>query len=210
MSYPDPPDHSPFGERLRERTQPLALDDESYGFAHAYLSEALSRPYLEVQEIFDPEGDVPPVAPLLDIDLCPDWALPWLAQLIGAAIPVGMPPETARELIRNVAGFPSRHSGGDHGQPRVSFSRVAKTVFFNERFANDAYRLGIVTLAAETPNPAQVQAAILAQKPGGIVLSYSAIAGQTYRAVLTEVDSYREMRSEWATYRDVRDHLPSG
>jgi hypothetical protein len=55
-----------------------------------------------------------------------------------------------------------------------------------------------------------VQAAILAQKPGGILLSYSAIAGQTYRAVLTEVDSYREMRSEWATYRDVRDHLPSG
>jgi hypothetical protein len=209
MSYPDPPDHSPFGERLRERTQPLALDDESYGFAHAYLSEALSRPYLEVQEIFDPEGDVPPVAPLLDIDLCPDWALPWLAQLIGAAIPVGMPPETARELIRNVAGF-RRGTPAAITAAASFFLTGSKTVFFNERFANDAYRLGIVTLAAETPNPAQVQAAILAQKPGGIVLSYSAIAGQTYRAVLTEVDSYREMRSEWATYRDVREHLPSG
>jgi hypothetical protein len=209
MSYPDPPDHSPFGERLRERTQPLALDDESYGFAHAYLSEALSRPYLEVQEVFDPEGDVPPVAPLLDIDLCPDWALPWLAQLIGAAIPVGMPPETARELIRNVAGF-RRGTPAAITAAASFFLTGSKTVFFNERFANDAYRLGIVTLAAETPNPAQVQAAILAQKPGGIVLSYSAIAGQTYRAVLTEVDSYREMRSEWATYRDVREHLPSG
>jgi hypothetical protein len=209
MSYPDPPDHSPFGERLRERTQPLALDDESYGFAHAYLSEALSRPYLEVQEIFDPEGDVPPVAPLLDIDLCPDWALPWLAQLIGAVIPVGMPPDTARELIRNVAGF-RRGTPAAIRAAASFFLTGSKTVFFNERFANDAYRLGIVTLTAETPNPAQVQAAILAQKPGGILLSYSAIAGQTYRAVLTEVDSYREMRSEWATYRDVRDHLPSG
>jgi hypothetical protein len=209
MSYPDPPDHSPFGERLRERTQPLALDDESYGFAHAYLSEALSRPYLEVQEIFDPEGDVPPVAPLLDIDLCPDWALPWLAQLIGAAIPVGMPPDTARELIRNVAGF-RRGTPAAIRAAASFFLTGSKTVFFNERFANDAYRLGVVTLTAETPNPAQVQAAILAQKPGGILLSYSAIAGQTYRAVLTEVDSYREMRSEWATYRDVRDHLPTG
>jgi hypothetical protein len=209
MSYPDPPDHSPFGERLRERTQPLALDDESYGFAHAYLSEALSRPYLEVQEVFDPEGDVPPVAPLLDIDLCPDWALPWLAQLIGAAIPVGMPPDTARELIRNVAGF-RRGTPAAIRAAASFFLTGSKTVFFNERFANDAYRLGVVTLTAETPNPAQVQAAILAQKPGGILLSYSAIAGQTYRAVLTEVDSYREMRSEWATYRDVRDHLPTG
>lgn len=209
MSYPDSPDHSPFGERLRERTQPLALDDASYGFAHAYLSEALSRPYLEVQEIFDPEGDVPPVAPLLDIDLCPDWALPWLAQLIGAAIPVGMPPDTARELIRNVAGF-RRGTPAAITAAASFFLTGSKTVFFNERFANDAYRLGIVTLAVETPNPAQVQAAILAQKPGGILLSYSAIAGQTYRAVLTEVDSYREMRSDWATYRDVRDHLPTG
>jgi hypothetical protein len=209
MSYPDPPDHSPFGERLRERTQPLALDDASHGFAHAYLSEALSRPYLEVQEIFDPEGDVPPVAPLLDIDLCPDWALPWLAQLIGAAIPVGMPPDTARELIRNVAGF-RRGTPAAIRAAASFFLTGSKTVFFNERFANDAYRLGVVTLTAETPNPAQVQAAILAQKPGGILLSYSAIAGQTYRAVLTEVDSYREMRSEWATYRDVRDHLPTG
>jgi hypothetical protein len=40
------------------------------------------------------------------------------------------------------------------------------------------------------------------------VLSYSSIVGQTYRAVLTEVDSYREVRSTWTSYRDLRDHLP--
>jgi hypothetical protein len=67
----------------------------------------------------------------------------------------------------------------------------------------------VITLAAETPDAARVEAAILAQKPAGIVLSYSAIAGQTYRAVLTEVDSYRELRATWASYRDLRDHPPT-
>jgi hypothetical protein len=207
VSYPDAPTHTPFGQRLRDRTQALALDDEAYGFAHAYLSEALAQPYREVQEVFDPEGDIPPVAPLLDPDLCPDWALPWLAQLVGLTIPAGTPTDVAREMIRTVSGF-ARGTPAALRAAAGFFLTGTKTVFFNERLAGDPYRLGVITLASETPDVVRVEAAILAQKPGGIILSYACISGQTYRAVITEVDSYREMRSTWASYRDVRDHLP--
>src|SRR4051794_9038733 len=99
------PTHTPLGARLRERTQPLAPDDASYGYAHAHLCEALGRMLEQVAEVFDPEGDVPPLAPILDVELCPAWALPWLAQLVGVVLPYGVGDDEARTYIRDVAGF---------------------------------------------------------------------------------------------------------
>jgi hypothetical protein len=199
---------SPLGARLRERTQPLAPDDAEHGWAHALLCEALGLMLEQVGEVFDPEGDVPPLAPILDPELCPEWALPWLAQFVGVRLPAGMAPDVARVVITDVAGF-KRGTPAALTAAASFFLTGTRTVYFNERLANDPYRLGVITLAGETPDPAQVLAAILAQKPAGIVLSYSAIAGQTYRAVLTEVDSYREARATWTSYRDLRDHLPT-
>ena len=39
---------SRWGERLRERTQPLQPDDEAYDWAHSLLCEALAQPYLQI------------------------------------------------------------------------------------------------------------------------------------------------------------------
>lgn len=203
-----PPDHTPTGARLRERTQPLAPDDVDYGYAHAYLCEAIGRMLAQLAEVFDPADDVPPLAPILDPDLCPEWALPWLAQLLGVTLPQGVPEDQARTMIKSVSGF-KRGTPDALRAAAAYYLTGTQTVYFNERLANDPYRLGVITLVAETPDPAQVLAAIAAQKPGGIVLSYAAVAGQTYRAVLTEVDSYREARTTWASYRDMRDHLPT-
>src|SRR4051794_27842626 len=100
-----PPTQSPTGARLRERTAPLAPDDETHGWAHLHLCEALGQVYVQVAEVFDPEGDVPPFAPLLDVELCPAWALPWLGQLVGVQVPPSATDEQARELVRSVAGF---------------------------------------------------------------------------------------------------------
>ena len=74
------PELSPWGERLRERTEPLAPDDAEHGYAHAHLSGAMAEALERVAEIYDPEEGLPG-SPLLDVDRCPDWALPWLAQL---------------------------------------------------------------------------------------------------------------------------------
>lgn len=201
------PDPTPIGARLRERTQPMAPDDAVHGYGHAYLCEGIGRMLEQLAEVFDPEGDAPPLAPILDVDLCPDWALPWLAQWVGVQLPVGITADQARLLIREVSGF-KRGTPAALRAAAAYYLTGTRRVYFNERLADNAYRLGVITLASETPDPAQVLAAIMAQKPAGIVLSYSAIAGQTYRAVLTEVDSYRELRSTWTSYRDLRDHLP--
>jgi hypothetical protein len=201
------PDHTPIGARLRERTQPLAPDDADYGYAHAHLCEGIGRMLAQVAEVFDPEGDAPPLAPILDVDLCPAWALGWLGQWVGVVLPQGIDEATARLLIRDVAGF-RRGTPAALRAAAAFFLTGTKTVYFNERLAGGAYALGVITLAAETPDPELVRAAILAQKPGGIVLDYVAITGQTYRSVRAEVDSYREVRSTWSSYRELRTHLP--
>jgi len=137
MTYPAEPTHTPIGARLRERTQPLAPDDANYGFAHAYLCEAMAQPFLEVQQVFDPEGDVPPVAPLLDPDLCPAFALPWLAQLVGITLPPGLSEDASRALVQSVWGF-RRGTPAAMMAAAQLYLQGAKTVFFRERDAGHA------------------------------------------------------------------------
>lgn len=204
------PELSAIADRLRERTEALAPNDDEHDYAHAVLCGALAQALEQVADVFDPPGDVPPGAPLLDVDLCPDWALPWLAQIVGVTIPQGATPAQARTLISEIAGWQRGTPASLTAAARAFLSSPTATVFFNERLAGDPYRLGIVTLASETPDPALVQRAILAQKPGGIRLDYTAIAGQTYRALLAEVDSYREALATWSSYRDLLTRLPRG
>jgi hypothetical protein len=197
---------SPVGARLRERTQPLAPDDADNGWAHAHLCEAIGLMLEQVAEVFDPEGDVPPLAPILDPELCPDWALPWLAQFVGVAIPPGTPPEDARTLITDVAGF----RRGTPAAMRAAASALltdTKTVWFRERDTG-AYQLEVVTLTSETPDPAGVLALLTAQKPGGIVLRYRTVAGWDYQQMTTAGGTYAVLKTTYATYYGLRNHQP--
>src|SRR4029077_2555577 len=107
---------STWGERLRERTQPLQPNDELYGWTHAILCEALAQPYLQVIALIDPPEPYPPWGPLFDLDACPDWALPWLAQVVGIRLPADITREAAVEVIRHAAG----HNVGTVNAIRVS------------------------------------------------------------------------------------------
>ena len=78
----------------------------------------------------------------------------------------------------------------------------AKTVYFRERdqdTPDPPYYLEIVTLDSETPDPQKVREAIMAQKPGGIVLNYRGVTGW----------DYEEMTSEAATAGIVYSDLPA-
>jgi hypothetical protein len=166
------------------------------------LCEGIGAIFLELQEVFDPEGDVPPVAPILSVDLCPDWALPWLAQFVGVSIPVGTDPANARQLIRAVSGF----SRGTPAALRAAAGFAltgTKTVFFNERKDGNAYALQVATLTPETPDPDTVLALLLAQKPGGILLDYETVMGNSYARVEAEFEDYAEVESTYATYADL-------
>lgn len=198
---------SALGERLRERTAPLAPDDETYGYAHAHLCEALAQMLVQVAEVYDPPDPLPPAAPLMDPAPAPDWALPWVGQLVGVRLPRGATAEQARTLIRDVAGF-------SRGTPAALAAAAAATltgnqvVIFRERDSSAAdppYALEVVTLTGETPNPAATLAALMAQKPAGIVLTYRSVEGQDWQAVRDQ--TWRQARATHASWRDLRDNV---
>jgi|SRR4051812_29753270 hypothetical protein len=204
-----PPATFPYGARLRERTQPLAPDDDRYGYAHWILCESIGRIFLELQEVFDPDDPgLPPVAPILSVDLCPDWALPWLAQFVGVQLPVGIAPDAAREAIRSVAGW-SRGTPAALRAAAAFFLTGDKTVYFRERDGGNAYVLEVVTITAETPDPAQVLAALTAQKPGGIVMTYRTVEGWDYEQIILTGNTYAYLTTTYATYDALRRNEPT-
>lgn len=201
------PVHTPLGRRLRDRTQPLAPDDQRYGWAHATLSEALERPYQQFQEAFDPE-DADPFETLLDPARCPAWALPWLAQLAGVTIPQTASEPQAREMIVSLAGQ-KRGTTAMLEAAAGMYLTGNKHVAFRERdqsAPDPPYTLEVVTLAGETPDPAATLAALMAQKPAGIVLTYRTVQGQDWQALKESGRTWRQTRTAYANWRNVRDN----
>src|SRR5262245_40193361 len=150
------PVHSSTGLLIREATQPLAPDDERYDWAHAILCEALSQEFYQVAQLVDPPDPYPPWAPLFNVETCPDWALPWLAQLVGVIIPPHCSPDQLRILIDSVAGF----KVGTPASLKAAVQQYligTKTVIFRERDEGNPYALEILTLTDETIYPAASQ-----------------------------------------------------
>jgi hypothetical protein len=207
------PEMSQWGQRLRERTQPLQPDDEQYGWTHAILCEALAQPYLQIAELIDPPEPYPPWGPLFDINVCPAWALPWLAQAVGIRLPTGIPEDAARAIIKDAAG----HNVGKVSAIKAVLARTLvssnppnpPTVWFRERDGS-AYRLEIVTLEHETPDPAATYAALAVSIPGGLVWDYRHIDSWDYQAMTDEGGTYAEQSAAYATYADLREHKQGG
>ena len=147
------PELTPWGERLRERTEPLAPDDAEHGDAHAYLAGAMAATLERAAEIYDPDEGLPG-SPLVDVDRCPDWALPWLAQLVGVVIPERDTPELARERIRAVAGWKRGTPGAMRAAASMYLTVDNPTVHFRERDptgGDPPYCLEVVTRKDEVP-----------------------------------------------------------
>jgi Phage tail protein (Tail_P2_I) len=206
VSYPAEPTLATIAERLRDRTAPLAPDDAAYGFAHAYLCGALGEILREVAEAFDPDGDIPPIAPLLDPELCPEWALPWLAQFVGVAIPQGATEAQARNLITQALGF----RRGTRAAFEAALDALGiETAYFRERANGDPYALEIVVPTSELPSdPSVVLPALMSQKPGGIVLTYRTVAGWDYTAMTTAGGTYTALKTKYLTYQGLTYNEP--
>jgi hypothetical protein len=197
------PQYTKLGARLSARTAPLAPHDEDYDYAHGHLAEGMMRPYQQVAELVDPDDPYAPWVPLFYVDICPDWALPWLAQIVGVRLPASLSADDARTVIKELAQL---QRGGPEAIKVVVglFLTGSKTVFFRERDAGDAYRLEVVTLENETPDPAAVQQAILLQKPAGIVLNYNLTTSWDHEALAGYYYLHSELPGLYPTHRDLK------
>lgn len=101
-----------FAEQLIEAMEPWntgpvingSTDAERFQRARAAPFEPVTILASEVGSDGEP-GYLPAWGVLLAVELCPGYALPWLAQFVGVTIPQGATEAEARALIRAKAGF---------------------------------------------------------------------------------------------------------
>jgi hypothetical protein len=198
-----PPDLEAVGERLYAAMDPLAWLDEDYDWSLAILCGGVGETFQEVDDLARDTAEGPGWSSVLDLARCrADW-LPWLAQFVGVVIPAGTAPTEARALIARRSGF-TRGTRASIVAAAQSTLTGAKTVYVQERYAADAYKLAVRTITAQTPNVATTRAAILAAKPAGLILDYATVAGQTYDLVRVNYATYAALKAAYATYDAMR------
>jgi hypothetical protein len=125
--------------------------------------------------------------------------LPWLGQFVGVTVPDGASEDAAREYIDALPGFARGRRESIIAAAQMTLTDT-ETVIIQERYGGDAYALAVRTLVDETPDEAATLAAILAQKPAGLVLDYATTTLSTYDAVRVTYATYAALLSAVATY----------
>lgn len=199
-------------EDLYEILLPLAYDDANHDWALLIFCEAWAGPLQLVKDLVG-DGSRVSWANLIDIDTCPDEALPWLAQLVGVVIPdKGSSTSDAdywkavRAYIKTTPGF-LRGGVAAIVTAAQQYLTGTKTVIVRER-AGSAYKLNIRTRTSETPDSVLVLNAILQHKPAGIVLDYNTVTGADYQSVYTGYAAYSNLFSAYLTYLGVLNGVP--
>lgn len=158
------------GQELYDALFQLADDDEANGWALAHVCNAIGEMRQRAMDLFEDRDGFPGWSQLFDVERCPGYALPFLAQVAGTKVTVGASEEQQRDEVR-------RRAGQARGRPASLISAVQatltgdKTVRLVERAGGSAWQVVVVTRTSETPDSAATLAAALSQKPGGIVLT---------------------------------------
>lgn len=192
-------------EALYARMAPVADRDESLGWPMLNYIGAICDSYF--QAVDDLSSDQPTYigwGGILNPDTAPAYALGWLAQLVGVRLNPSLSTAQNVALIKTPVGF-------QRGSPNAIKAAIrpyltgTQSVVLTERYTGDAYKVLVTTLTGEVPDVASMQAAALAQKPAGILMTFSAQLGQTYTQLRTAQATYTAARTAYATYTAMRN-----
>lgn len=167
---------------------------------------AIASMFDQIEKYARDDGDFPGWSILLDPDRCPVEALPFLAQFVGVRLPSTLTEQQQRDRIKGTDGFKRGTPGAIMDAARIHLTGN-KTVFMRERDGG-AYNLTVVTYVSETPDSAAVLAALIEQKPAGIILTYQTVAGATYLLIRVSYPTYSAVLAAFATYNGLRNNVP--
>lgn len=208
MSVPPTPpaDLEPdsFAGRLYDMLEPLARLDPLNAWALLIYCNAIGVEFQLVEDVVRDTPDGPGWSLLLDLDRCPDAALPWLGQFVGVRVLPSSTPDEQRARIRATDGWKRGTRDAMIGAALATLAPGA-AVDFRERSGDPAsepidyaYRLTVRTYSHATPDPTATLNALLAQKPGGIVLDFAVVTGQTWQQV-------KNLNATWSTVKSKYD-----
>jgi hypothetical protein len=194
-------------DSIKTSVDPVYTDD--FG---TYI-EGLAKILNEIDDLArDTENDDPGWSIILDLTRCPYAGLPWLAQLAGMQTRTGLTDSEQRQWIFSQQGKTRGTAVALRAAAQIYLTGT-KVVIFRERDAaacptEPAYGLTIKTYTSQTPNSAQVLAALMAQKPAGIVLNYITVTGQDYQLLFTGNATYQAVFTNYTTYQGMTDSAP--
>jgi hypothetical protein len=167
---------------------------------------ALAGPLEALNSILSETDTHIPWEVALDVDEAPQEVLPWLAQWVGVRPVKGQPTEDLRGAIRTPDGFA-------RGSLSALLAKAQRTLTGTQRLivrerTPGPYNLYVRSLVTETPDSAATLAALISQKPAGIVLDYAAAAGMTYIDVAAEWSTFADLEAEGMTYDELESMLP--
>lgn len=191
-------------DQIYEAMGPFAAADET-GDLRGFI-EALTHPAEQVNIIVGEEDQEFGWSVALDPDLCPVKLLPWLAQWEGVELTPDMDEAARRQAIKD-------REGSARGRVATIRARIERTLTGTKRIIirernPSPYSLYIRTIASETPDENLTRAAILAQKPAGIVLNYAAAVGITYIDLDADYETYTDLAAADLTYDALAEQLP--
>lgn len=195
-----------FAADLYERLSPWAHADADNGYALALLCQAVGAQFDEIDAVARAgTDDEPGWAALMDPDAAPAFTLDWLAQFAGVSLNRTLDEAQKRVAIRATEGVVKRGTPAAMQRAARPFLTGAQSVFLAER-DGDAYQLTVITRTDETPDPDAVEAALLSQKPAGIVMTYSVVPGLAYAELDADYTDYGDVASSFTDYSDVRGY----
>lgn len=187
--------------------EPWASQDAENDYHFLLFIDALSEVLFEkVHTLVSDRVDEVGWQVLLDPELAPAWALPYLAQYVGAVLEPSLTEAEQRAKI----GLPENFKRGTLAAMLQAVKRTltgTQTVLIEERYGS-AYSLWVRTYDSETPDPAATEAAVLSQKPGGLTLVYQSITGQTWGDLNADHATWTLVLADYATWEEVTSDLP--
>lgn len=229
------PDSTPDALRLWQSTGPWADADTANGYQ---LLRWLAGPGSILQSIDDLCRDSaagPGWSALLDPARCPTYALPWQGQFVGVRLPATLPDAEMRRRIAQESGF-ARGTPAAIQAAAAPYLRPGRSLTIVER-TPDPYSLTVVVrdgdlltlsyaeLAAQYPtyadvadafdtyadfssNAPQLEAALQAAKPAGLVMTVQFVSGSIYDDLPGPYPTYDALAAAFPTYDDLTDWTP--
>lgn len=204
------PNLTGFAAELYDRLGPWTEPDEANEYALAILAKALGAPWRDVDEVAVPTGDQSlSWGKLLNVDVTPEWALPWLAMWAGVKLSGPFTDDgQKRQRIRahdvtnrgTVAGLRSAVQATLEG---------TKAVNVYERDSS-AYHLQVVVYDSETPDPVAAEAAARSMKAAGLVMTFVVAPGWTISAMEAAYSgqTITDLEGDYASLADLEANLP--
>lgn len=196
-------------DRLYTSLGPMTQGDDALGWPLLRLCGVLLAAAADVESFAADTDTQVGWQPLLDPDLAPARALPFLGQMVGVQVPIGADEATARAVVKAKGGW-------GRGTPAsiVATARLyltgAQHVTLTERYGGDPYAVAVTVYSAECPDVPALTAAVRAALPAGLLLTVVVLAGWLVSEMESEesAETVAYLEANWATVGAFESQLP--